>query len=134
MGDALANRLDHARAFHAQGHRQGQRVDTAALVDVDEVQAAGVMADADLAGAGLADLRLDKLHVVRPPNSSMRMAFAVVVIGGSLVVMASGFNAGVPQIAPLAGSAIGRRIFPCRRRSPCVYSPRMSELKPNHGN
>jgi hypothetical protein len=49
---ALAHRLDHARAFHAELQRHGQGVQAGALVDVDEVQADGVVADADLAGPG----------------------------------------------------------------------------------
>jgi hypothetical protein len=43
--------------------RQRQRVgvQAGALVDVDEVQAAGLVADADLARAGLADRHLTSL-------------------------------------------------------------------------
>ena len=36
-----------------------------ALVDVDEVQAAGVVPDADLARAGGAHLDVDELHLLR---------------------------------------------------------------------
>ena len=62
MGHAGADRLDHAGALHAQRQRQRIGVQAGALVDVDEVDADGMVADAHLAGAGLADLQLDELH------------------------------------------------------------------------
>jgi hypothetical protein len=65
--DALAHRLDDAGAFHAQRQRQRAGVQAGALVDVDEVQAAGVVADADLARAGLAHRQVDQLHCSGPP-------------------------------------------------------------------
>jgi hypothetical protein len=60
--DALAHRLDHARGFHAQLQRHLERIEPAALVGVDEVQAHGLVADADLAGAGVADFHVDDLQ------------------------------------------------------------------------
>ncbi|MNV58305.1 hypothetical protein D3C71_1506700 [compost metagenome] len=54
MRNALAHGFDHARAFHADGGGHVQGVQPRAVVHVDEVQADGVVADADLAGAGLA--------------------------------------------------------------------------------
>ncbi len=65
MRDALAYRLDDARALHAQIQRHRQRIDAAALVDVDEVDAAGLMPDANLTGARLAHLDIDQLHQFR---------------------------------------------------------------------
>ncbi|MCY1520145.1 hypothetical protein D9M68_549160 [compost metagenome] len=59
---ALAHCLDDARGFHAQLQRHLERVQAGALVGVDEVQAHGLVADADLAGAGLAHLDLDDLQ------------------------------------------------------------------------
>ena len=59
---ALAHRLDDAGAFHAQVQRHRQLVQAAALVHVDEVQADGVVADADLARPGFAHGQVDKLH------------------------------------------------------------------------
>ncbi len=59
---ALAHRLDHARGFHAELQRHRERIEPAALVGVDEVEADGLVADADLAGAGLADLDVDDLE------------------------------------------------------------------------
>jgi hypothetical protein len=61
--DALAHRLDHAGAFHAQCQRQRVGVQAAALVDVDEVQAAGVVANADLARAGVTHGQFDEPHL-----------------------------------------------------------------------
>ena len=61
-GHAAAERLDHARPLHAERQRKGQRVEPAAVVDVDIVEADGGMADADLALAGVADLDLPPLH------------------------------------------------------------------------
>jgi len=63
--DARTHRLDHARRLHAQRQRQRVRVQAGALVDVDEVQADGVVADAHLARAGVADGQIDELHHVR---------------------------------------------------------------------
>jgi hypothetical protein len=60
--DALAHRLDHTGAFHAQGQGQRVGVQTRALIDIDEVQPAGVVADPDFAGARRADLEVYHLH------------------------------------------------------------------------
>ena len=61
---ALAHCLDDARAFHAQQQRQRVGVQAGALVDVDEVQAAGVVANADFARARRADLAVDDVHLL----------------------------------------------------------------------
>ena len=60
--DALAHGLDHARSFHAQLQWHGVGVQAGALVDVNEVQADGLVTDADLAGAGLPDGHINKFH------------------------------------------------------------------------
>ncbi len=62
MLDALAYRLDHTRRLHAQLQRHGERVQARALVHVDEVQPHGLVPDADLARARVADLHIDQLH------------------------------------------------------------------------
>jgi hypothetical protein len=62
--DTLAHRFHHAGAFHAQRQRQRVLVQAGALVDVDEVQPAGVVADADLARAGLAHGHVDQLQLL----------------------------------------------------------------------
>jgi hypothetical protein len=54
VGHAFAHRLHDAGAFHAKLQRHGEGVEPAALVDIDEVQADGLVADADLARAGVA--------------------------------------------------------------------------------
>jgi hypothetical protein len=61
---AVAHRFDDTGAFHAQAQRQRVLVQAGALVDVDEVQADGVVADADLARAGLAHGQVDELHLL----------------------------------------------------------------------
>ena len=62
MGHALAHGLNNARRLHAQLHRHGQLVQTAALVHVDEIQANGLMADANLTGTGFTDGDVNKLE------------------------------------------------------------------------
>jgi hypothetical protein len=54
--DPRAHRLDAAGALGAEHGRQLHRVEPGAVVDVDEVDAARVVADADLAGPGLAGI------------------------------------------------------------------------------
>ena len=61
--DALAHGLDNARGFHAQLQRHGQSVQTAALVNVDEVQANGFVANANLARAGLAHRNVNQFEL-----------------------------------------------------------------------
>ena len=48
--------LDHARRLAAEAARQWHRVKPGAVIDIDEVQSAGGVADARLARAGLAEL------------------------------------------------------------------------------
>jgi hypothetical protein len=57
-GDPLAHRHDLARALHADAARQRGGVVAGAEIGVGEVQADGGVADADLAGSGIADLDL----------------------------------------------------------------------------
>ena len=58
VSDARADILDHAGALAAEPTRQLHRVETGAIVDIDEVEADGGVADARLARARLADLDL----------------------------------------------------------------------------
>ena len=71
IGDAIADleflhlradRFDHARAFHAERERQRVRVQPAAVIDVDEVEADRGVAHQHLARAGGADLDLFPVH------------------------------------------------------------------------
>src|SRR5690606_31926729 len=58
--DALPQRLNHAGAFGSQPRRQARwRIEAAAEIGVDEVQADGMVAHADLAGCGSGNLGLD---------------------------------------------------------------------------
>ncbi len=52
VGHAFAHSLHHTSRFHADGSGHSQWVQACAVVHVDEVQADGMVADADLAGAG----------------------------------------------------------------------------------
>jgi hypothetical protein len=56
VSDARADFLDHAGALAAQTAWERNRIDSGTIVDVDKIQAHGGMADACLAGAGLAEL------------------------------------------------------------------------------
>ena len=58
IGDAGADFLDHARRLAAEPARQLRRVKPGAVIDIDEVQPHRGMADAGLAGAGLAEIDL----------------------------------------------------------------------------
>jgi hypothetical protein len=62
--DAFAHRLDDARGFHAELQRHGQLVQAGSLVGVDEIQTDRLVADADLAGAGIAHRHLDDLELL----------------------------------------------------------------------
>jgi hypothetical protein len=53
----------HAGALVAEHQRHRQRVGAGALVDVDEVEADRMVADADLAGARVAHRQIDELHL-----------------------------------------------------------------------
>ena len=65
VGDAGADGLNDAGAFHAQGQRHGEGVQASALVNVNEVQADRVVADADLAGAGVAHGHVHEFELFR---------------------------------------------------------------------
>src|SRR5688572_3710856 len=62
IADPLADRLHHAGALVAGDLRQLHRVQTRALVDVDEIDPDRGMADAGLPGAGVTDLDVVVLH------------------------------------------------------------------------
>ena len=66
MGHTRAHSLDHACTFHAHGMGHLQRIKTAALINVDEVQAAGMVTDANLAGARCAHGAVNDLVSLRP--------------------------------------------------------------------
>jgi hypothetical protein len=93
MRDTLAHRLDDARAFHAQRQGHRQLVQAGTLVDVDEVQADGLVADADLARPGLADLDLHQFHFLGAAMLADADGFAHAVLLRSGVV-------GLPRILP----------------------------------
>jgi len=56
LGHARAHRFDDARGLGPRAARQRQRIQAGALIDVDEVEADRVIANADLARSGVADL------------------------------------------------------------------------------
>jgi hypothetical protein len=59
IAHALADRGDHARAFHARDERQGRvRVEPGAHIDVDIIEPDRHLHDPDLARARIADLDL----------------------------------------------------------------------------
>ena len=61
---ARANRFDHARGLDAKARRQGRRIEARAEIGVREIQADGHVPNANLAGAGIADLyRLEAKHL-----------------------------------------------------------------------
>ena len=63
MGHACTHFLDHATALHAQsGWVLGQGIYTAALIDVDVVQADGMVANAGLSRTGLAHFDVANGH------------------------------------------------------------------------
>jgi hypothetical protein len=55
IGDAVADRFDRAGALHARDEGQGHRIEPGAVIDIDEIQPDGAMAQPDLAGARFAD-------------------------------------------------------------------------------
>ena len=64
VAHALAHRLDHTGGFHAQLHREVHRIEAAALVDINVVEAHRMVADTHLAGAGLAHGDLHQLQLL----------------------------------------------------------------------
>ena len=74
VGDVGPELFDHAGAFIAEHRRQRQRVDAAAIVGVDEIEADGGLADARFARAGLADGTSSQVRTSGPPALWMRIA------------------------------------------------------------
>jgi hypothetical protein len=74
LGDALASFLDHARAFHADRHRQrrlvgvGTSVHPGPHIDVDEVDAGVRNPDQNFPGPRTRDRHLPRLRVSEPPK------------------------------------------------------------------
>ena len=64
MRDALTHSFHHARGFHAQTMRHGQRVQTGAVVDVDEIQTHGFVANANFTGTGVAHAHVHQMQFV----------------------------------------------------------------------
>ncbi|EKD99153.1 MAG: hypothetical protein ACD_23C00103G0001, partial [uncultured bacterium] len=64
MRHALAHRFHHASGFHTELLRQRHRVQAAALVDINKVQPHGMVADANLARAGLAHRHIHQLELL----------------------------------------------------------------------
>jgi hypothetical protein len=56
VGHIGAHRVDDAGSLGARRERQGLRVETGAVIDVDEIEADGFLAKLDLARAGLPDV------------------------------------------------------------------------------
>ena len=65
LGDAGPDCLHRAGGFQAEAARHGQGIEAAALVGVDEVEAAGMVPDRDLAGPGGRNLDLLPAHHLR---------------------------------------------------------------------
>jgi hypothetical protein len=63
VGDAFAYGFHNARSFHAQLEGHGQGVQTTALVHVNEVQANGLVANANFTGARLAYSDIDQFEL-----------------------------------------------------------------------
>ena len=61
--NAFANGLHNARRLHAQAQRHRQLVQPAALIHVDEIKANRFVANADFAGARLANSDIDQLEL-----------------------------------------------------------------------
>ena len=68
VGDALANRLDDAGAFHAEAAWQGLRIQAGAEVDVDVVQADRMVAHRRLAGTRCGQRHVLPRHHFRSAN------------------------------------------------------------------
>jgi TRAP-type C4-dicarboxylate transport system substrate-binding protein len=60
------HRFHHTGRLHAQGLRQGQGIQATALVDVDEIQAHGVMADTNLTWARFAHRSVNQSELLWP--------------------------------------------------------------------
>jgi hypothetical protein len=61
VGHALSYRLDHAGSFHAQLQWHLHGIQAAALIDVNEIQPHGLVADADFTRTRVTHQDLDKL-------------------------------------------------------------------------
>ncbi|KAG1242660.1 hypothetical protein G6F65_022902 [Rhizopus arrhizus] len=62
MLDVCAHGGDHAGGFKAQAVRQRMRIQARAEIDIDEIQAGGVLFDRDFIGGGRQDFHLDQLQ------------------------------------------------------------------------
>ena len=62
MRDTGAHRLHHARGLHANVERHLHRIHTAAVIDIDEIEAHSLVPNSDLARSGLAHFQLDQFH------------------------------------------------------------------------
>ncbi len=147
VGDAGADRLDHARAFPADRRGQRQRVQAAAMVGVDVVEADGLEADAGLVGAGIADRDLVPLQDFGAAGlvESDRVGHCLLLSFVRLVrLVAYRLNAtprdargvdgfrGAPLRYPGSSRAPRRRPSPIRRRSPSCL-PRASPWRSRSG-
>ena len=87
MGHALAHGLDDTRRLHPERQRHRQRVHARTLVHIDEIQAAGMVADADLAWPRLADRKVDEVHgfgaaVLIDANGGAGLGHESLTVGG----------------------------------------------------
>jgi hypothetical protein len=80
VGDALAHRLDDARAFDADAVRQRNRIQARPEIRVGEIETDRDVAHARHAGSGRADGDLFNLRTSGPPALCMRTAVAMVVV------------------------------------------------------
>jgi hypothetical protein len=62
MGHAFTHSLHDARALHAQAMGHGQGVQTSAVVNVNEIQAHGFVANADFTRAGVTHGHVDEVQ------------------------------------------------------------------------
>ena len=62
MRHTCTHSFHHARGFHAQAMRQSQRVQAGAVVNIDEVQAHGFVADANFTCARFTHRHIDEVQ------------------------------------------------------------------------
>lgn len=66
MGNTLSYGLDDTGRLHPKRMRQLHRVKAGALIDIDEIQATGMMADPDLARAGVPNVKIHNPKLLWP--------------------------------------------------------------------